>query len=133
MADDDITNELPTDQDIDNTVNNPDSEGNESQEVRAGDDALGAGQRAGPLGGLPGQDGNARRMPHLPGFIRHSYGDVRKLFAIRPFMDCHISYEYCPTPRNNNRCGHKLAVFGWANYSPYMFETWLESASYARD
>ena len=40
MADDDITNELPTDQDIDDTVKNPDSEDDESKEVRAGDDAL---------------------------------------------------------------------------------------------
>ena len=40
MADDDTTNESLTDQDIDDTVKDPDSEGDDSQEVRAGDDAL---------------------------------------------------------------------------------------------
>ena len=40
MADDDTTNELPKDQDIDNTVEDPEADGDESSEVNAGDDAL---------------------------------------------------------------------------------------------
>ena len=40
MADDDTTNELLTDQDIDDTVKDPDSEVDDSHEARAGDDAL---------------------------------------------------------------------------------------------
>ena len=40
MADDDTTKELPTDQDIDATPKDPESEGDQSPEVRAGDDAL---------------------------------------------------------------------------------------------
>ena len=40
MADDDKPNELPTGQEIDDTVKDSESEGDESQEVRAGDDAL---------------------------------------------------------------------------------------------
>ena len=40
MADDDTTNELPTDQDIDDTPKDAASEGDQSLEARAGDDAL---------------------------------------------------------------------------------------------
>ena len=40
MADDDTTNELPTDQDIDDTPKDASSEGDQSLEARAGDDAL---------------------------------------------------------------------------------------------
>jgi len=40
VADDDTTNDLPSDQDVDDTLNNSESEGDESLEVRAGDDAL---------------------------------------------------------------------------------------------
>ena len=40
MADDDTTNELPADQDVDDTLTDSESDGDESSEVRAGDDAL---------------------------------------------------------------------------------------------
>jgi len=40
VADDDTTNELPTDQDIDDTPKDAASEGDQSLEARAGDDAL---------------------------------------------------------------------------------------------
>ena len=40
MADDDTTNELTTDQDADDNLEGSESEGDESSEVRAGDDAL---------------------------------------------------------------------------------------------
>jgi chemotaxis protein MotB len=40
VADDDTTNDLPSDQDVDDTLNNSESDGDESLEVRAGDDAL---------------------------------------------------------------------------------------------
>ena len=40
MADDEIANELPTDQDADETLIGSEPEGGESSEVRAGDDAL---------------------------------------------------------------------------------------------
>ena len=40
MADDDTTNDLPSDKDAEDALNNSESDGDESLEVRAGDDAL---------------------------------------------------------------------------------------------
>ena len=40
MADDDTTNDLPSNQDVDDNLSNPESDGDESSEVRVGDDAL---------------------------------------------------------------------------------------------
>ena len=70
-------------------------------------------------------------MSHLPGLVSHRNGDIGKLFGVRAFMHRDIADKHRPTPRNNDRGGHELAVFGRANDPSDMFQTWLKRAGNA--